>query len=608
MMFRRMAWVATVAAGMALGGCGGGGGSNYPIQVSFSTAPPSSIAINATASVAALVANDSGTGGVTWSATCAGGSGCGTFNPTSTGSAVATTYTAPATIPNPATVTITATSVSDTTKSVSANVTIVSSVTPPLADGTYVYHLSGYDGAGGYTIAGAFTIAAGVITGGEQDFTDPQAGYTDTLVTKTSSVNTAGGNLQIVIDTGNTQIGVNGVETLRGTQVSATRVLLSEYDLSATGTGALDLQTSHAEPANGYAFAISGNDTAGNPLSIGGIFVINGTQLNTSASLFDLSDFTSGAPQTLRRQTFQSGSVTATDSFGRFVLTLVPSTGSTVPQIQLAGYVTSTGRLELVESGQSGDTLNGNTGGSALGQGSNTGKFTNASASVVNQSYAHGSSGVDLNGVASMSGAFALNLNGILTGVLAVNDVQYMGAWTIAGSYAVDPTGRVEATINTLTGGNAPPSNGVLTFELYLDGNGNAMVMGLDAFQTTQGIAFEQDSNFSLSGNYALAGQGAAATSSGGVYWSAVGPVTVTAGTFSGTTDSNPFGGTLKSAVALGGSQNSGQGLLNLTGLNPTSFTTSTAFGYYPLSGNRLWAIEVDNQGLGLLLLEGVTP
>ncbi len=608
-MFRCMAWVAMTAAAMALGGCGGsGGGSNLPIQVSFSTAPPSSLAINATASVAALVANDSGSGDVTWSATCAAGSGCGSFNPTSTGNAVATTYTAPATVPSPATVTITATSVSDTTKSVSATVTIVSSVTPPLADGTYVYHLSGYDGAGAYTIAGAFTVAAGAITAGEQDFTDPTSGYTDNLVTKTSTVNAAGGNLQIVLDTGNTAIGVNGVETLRGTQVSATRVLLSEYDLSATGTGALDLQTSHAEPAGGYAFAISGNDTAGDALAIGGVFVISGTQLNTAASLFDLSDFGSTGPQIFKREAFQSGSVTATDSLGRFVLTLVPSTASTIPQIQLAGYVTSTGRLELVESGQANDTLNANTGGSALGQGANTGNFTNASASVVNQSYAHGSTGVDLNGVASMSGAFALNLNGILSGTLAVNDVTYTGAWTIAGSYAVDPSGRVEATVNTLTGGNAPPSNGVLTFELYLDGNGNAMVMGLDTFQTTQGIAFEQGSGFSLAGNYALAGQGVAATGSGGLYWSAVGPVTVTSGAFSGTTDSNPFGGTLMPAVALGGSQNSGQGLLSLTGLNPTSYTTSTGFGYYPLSGNRLWAIEVDNQGLSLLLLEGVTP
>ncbi len=606
-MFRRMAWVATMVAGMALGGCGGGGDSNVPIQVSFSTAPPSSLAINATASVAALVANDGSGGGVNWSVKCSSPD-CGSFDPTSTGSTVATTYTAPATVPNPATVTITATSASDSTKSVSASVTIVSSVSPPLADGTYVYHLSGYDGAGAYTIVGAFTVAAGLITGGEQDFTDPNAGYTDSLVTKTSTINTAGGNLQIVIDTGNTAIGVNGVETLRGTQVSATRVLLNEYDLSATGSGALDLQTSHAEPAGGYAFAVSGNDSAGNPLAIGGVFVISGTQLSTAGSLFDLSDFLPNGPLVYKSQAFQSGSVTATDSFGRFVLTLVPSTASTIAQIQLAGYVTSTGRLELVESSQANDTLNANTGGSALGQGANTGKFSNSSASVVNQSYAHGSSGVDLNGIASMSGAFALNLNGILTGVLAVNDVTNMGAWNISGSYAVDPTGRVEATINTLTGGNAPPSNGVLTFELYLDGNGNAMVMGADTFQTTQGIAFEQGSGFSLAGKYALAGQGILATNAGGVYWSAVGPVTVTAGNFSGTTDSNPFGGTLMSGVALGGSQNSGQGLLNLTGLNATNYTQSTAFGYYPLSGNRLWAIEVDNQGLSLLLLEGVTP
>ena len=602
-MFKRIA-LAVIASGLlGLGGCGGGGSDSFPISVTFSTSPPSSIATNATASIAALVSNDPNDAGVSWSATCSGGS-CGSFNPTTTGNAVATTYMAPSTIPNPATVTITATSVTDHTKTVSATVTITGTTAPVLADGTYVYHLSGNDSAGPYTVAGAFTVAAGVITGGEQDFTDPQGGYTDSLVPATSTLNTAGRNLQIVLDTGNNAIGVNGVETLRGAVVSATRVLISEFDLSAAGTGSLDLKTGNATPSGGYAFAVSGNDTAGNPLAIGGVLAFNAGTLDTTRSVFDLSDFGTQAT-VLLKQAFQSGSVTAPDSFGRVVLTLVPSSASQIAQMQLTAYVLGTNRMEIVESAEPNDTLNANTGGSALGQGSNTGTFTATSASVLNQSYAHGSGGVDVNGATTMAGGFSLSQNGVLGGVLAVNDVNFIGAWTVGGTYTVDPTGRVTVNVTSLTSQATPPANS-MQFELYLDGNGNAMIMGADSFQTTQGIAFEQGTGFSLAGGYALSGQGVVATTSGGVPWSAVGPVTVTNGSFSGSTDLTA--NSTNNAVALSGTQNSAQGTFSLAGLNATNFNMSTGYGYYPLSGNRLWAIEIDNQGISILLMEGVAP
>ena len=609
-MFKRMfagrLLAATVLVGLA--SCGGGGGSDqFPISVAFSTAPPSSISIGTTASVAAIVSNDPADAGVSWSASCSA-SDCGSFSPATTANASPTTYTPPATVPNPATVTITATSVTDTTKKTSANVTITAPSGPVLADGTYVFHLSGTDSNGPYTVAGAIVVAAGVITAGEQDFSDPNAGYTDSLNVKTSSLNTAGGNIQIVLDTGNSAIGVNGVETLRGTVVSATRVLLSEFDLSAAGSGALDLQTGKAAPAAGYAFAVSGNDTNGNPLAIGGILNFSGTALVTAGSVFDISVFNSSlnvaAPQT--NEVFQSGSVTAPDSFGRVVITLTPLAATGVPVFALAGYIQGPNRIELVESAQNGDMLNANTGGSALGQGANTGTFSLTSASVLGQSYAHGSGGVDPNGAAVFSGAFALNLNGILGGVLAVNDLTSIGAWDMTGTYAVSPTGRITVLVNSLTSGTAAPPTNFLTYELYLDGNGNAMVMGADTFQTSQGIAFEQAS-VTLAGNYALSGQGAVVASGGGAPWSAVGPVKVTSGSVSGYTDFT-WAGQTQPNVTLTGSVNTTNGTLTLAGLNPNSFTSNSGFGYYPLSGNRLWAIEVDNAGVSILLMEGVTP
>jgi len=96
--------------------------------IAVSVAPTSAVAvINKTNNFTATVQDDSANKGVTWALTQKGTActpGCGTVSPASTASGAATTYTAPASVPvNPA-VTITATSVSDTTKSSSAAITI----------------------------------------------------------------------------------------------------------------------------------------------------------------------------------------------------------------------------------------------------------------------------------------------------------------------------------------------------------------------------------------------------------------------------------------------------------------------------------------------------
>ena len=96
---------------------GGGGGSSTPpaaitVIFNFASVPPASLTVGATIAVAAGVTNDSKNAGVTWTASC-GSSQCGSFSPTSTASGTITTYTAPAAVPNPATVTLTATSVTD---------------------------------------------------------------------------------------------------------------------------------------------------------------------------------------------------------------------------------------------------------------------------------------------------------------------------------------------------------------------------------------------------------------------------------------------------------------------------------------------------------------
>ncbi len=74
-------------------------------------------------SFSAAVANDSGSRGVTWSASGPGclGNSCGTFTNVTTNAA---TYNAPTSVSNTLTVTVTATSVADTSKSKSSTVTV----------------------------------------------------------------------------------------------------------------------------------------------------------------------------------------------------------------------------------------------------------------------------------------------------------------------------------------------------------------------------------------------------------------------------------------------------------------------------------------------------
>ncbi len=579
-----------------------------PISVSFVTQPPSSMVISATSSLAATVDNDAKNAGVNWTVTC-GSAQCGSFNPTATGSGSSTVYTAPAAVPTPAAVTVTATSVTDTTKSASATITITAAAPPVIADGTYVYHLSGQDNNLNYYVVGAFTIKNGVITGGEQDFTDAVNFSNDQLVPASSSVTATTGNIQLVFATTDSNVGVNGVLTLRGTPVSGTRMLLSEYDNFGAATGSLDLQTSTAALAGGYAFAINGVDstTAENQLVIGGILNFSGASLNTANSVFDYND---GGGQTLLAQSFSSGSVSTPDSFGRITINLMPS--STVGTIGLTGYVLDGHTIQLLESQP--DALNGDLGGTALAQGSNAGQFSTNS--VVNYTYVHASQGQDTNGPVYLGGSFNFASDGSVSGDLAFNDIANPTGKgnTFGGAlYTVNPTGRVVIS-------NVVPSNLqniTLSFILYLDGNGNGVVLGADNIQQTTGLAYQQNGLADYEGNFAISSQGFLA---GPLYeqpYGAVGPVTISSDTFNGFTDYTSQDQNLQQNgptpfdnypnVPLNGLENNSTGLMTLSGLNSLDFGYSAGFGYYPIDANRVLAIDLDQNSTGFLILESTS-
>ena len=125
--------------------CGGGGSSTTPlsaISVSLSETAATVLA-GTTANFTATVSNDPANMGVQWSVSCVAAP-CGSVSPASTPSGIATTYTAPAALPSRgATITLTATSITDSTKSLSATLIPIGHI--PGYDVGVDYHSTGND-------------------------------------------------------------------------------------------------------------------------------------------------------------------------------------------------------------------------------------------------------------------------------------------------------------------------------------------------------------------------------------------------------------------------------------------------------------------------------
>ncbi len=113
-----------MAAIAALVACGDPKYQAPAIVVAVSTGfpPPTALEISATTGIAAVVTNDPKNAGVNFS--CLPAKECGTFSPNPVASNVPTTYQAPPAVPSGGSVTVTATSVTDSTKSVTATIAI----------------------------------------------------------------------------------------------------------------------------------------------------------------------------------------------------------------------------------------------------------------------------------------------------------------------------------------------------------------------------------------------------------------------------------------------------------------------------------------------------
>ena len=430
--------------------------------------------------------------------------------------------------------------------------------------------------------------------------------FTNSLAASGSSLSKVNGNIQIALNTGNTNLGQNGIETIHGTVVSATRVLISEFDTFASATGSIDQQTSTDAPSGGYAFNVGGFD--GNSpqytFGIGGVINISGPSIVTSGSVLDYND--GGNPA--QDFGFASGSVSAPDSFGRVVFTLNPNSASGLPSFALAGYIIDSNQIQLVETT---DDLQGDLGGTALSQGNNTGKFSTAS--IATNTYILGANGQDafsnVSTVFQMAGAFVFNSDNTVSGIVPFNDLTiHPGAQITSGTYTVDVTGRVTVNVNTDVNGNSFP----FVFQFYLDGNGNALELGVDPTQVTWGQAYLQNSPPSdVEGNYALSTYGFNNSNKLPAF-GAVGPVAISSDNVSGYTDmtvqnSDNSASVATPSVTLTGTVDTTNGGFNLYGLNASlNSQTKSGLGYYPIDGQRVLAIELDGQQMTLMMLEQI--
>jgi hypothetical protein len=716
--------IAAVSMGAALAGCGGSYSTTktpvLPIAVSFSTAAPASMNVNATAPLAVTLTNDSANAGVKWSVTCANTAvgACGSFS--TNGPGTSTVYTAPSALPSATSnsVTVTATSVADSSKMVSATINLgapglrigfspsafppnaiqvgaqvrigavvtgdisnngvswsatcgvhavpcgdfnpaitpsgvstvfeeasvsfigsdvtvkATSVTSPgdsvaipifvsrepssLADGVYVFQLTGTNANGFYSVAGAFTVSGGAITGGEQDFIDPTIGPKSDAITSGSILAIDDGNLWITLKTADTSIGVSGVETLSATLNSSSRASLIGFDASGSSSGTLDLQTGTAAPSGGYAFVAYGRDSAKKATSIGGVLNVDGAgTISGNGSVFGINDTKLAGP--LAAQSFAASTVTAPDGQGRVEFKLKPSVASGIAAIDLVGYVVNSKLVRLVETT---DTYGGSTGGTALGQ---TGTFT--SSSISGNNFVFGAAGEDPNGALQTAGLMVAGPNtgtagavtGNVTGTFSWNDTTGVAIQTplplAAGTYTLDTagvgagTGRV--TLAGLTDSLTTPTF-TYDLELYLTGDGRGLLILMDQDAVISGEGFQQAAGpfdfSSFSGTYALNVRHVVPNGGAETRQNGTGPLTADgANSLAGFFDLNQNPGLNSSNLPLSGNFiASADGVFTgtLAGLDTSPNPPVHNFAYYLVSPSQAVLIETDNAQLTLGFLE----
>lgn len=397
--------------------------NSQALTIAFKPAPPTSIVINGTATATAVVQNDVNKAGVDWTISCAQTLECGSLSSPHTDSGKAVTYSAPLSIHgNAEAVTITAFATADHTANAQSRITVTAFGS--VLSGTYVIGTSGSDQSLflPYHRAGVLTLDGnGGVVAGERtvNFSDPNTGVFTSVTDPITGGNYfvgRDGRGSLTINTHNTNVGQNGVETFSLVVLSASRVLLNKFDdqnlqgtSNETSVGTLDLQSTPPAPSAGYAFVTNGADTSGNPTALGGVFNIDSpSAISGSGSAFDLVSPNLYGPGVFTPSSVVSGNVSPPDTFGAFQVSLATDFGN----VRFNAYPIDGSHAKLIES----DGTVGMTMGDAYNQGASTGTYHKKA--DFTGTYAFGIFGRDLtSSTASLStaGLFSTTGNGTLT-------------------------------------------------------------------------------------------------------------------------------------------------------------------------------------------------
>ena len=537
---------ATIAV---LTGCGG---STFNVQNPQGPPPPNvtvtvqttgltngSVPVNGAVTLTATVQGTSAqvADGVAWYISCSGGAvgACGTLSSPSSASGAAITYTAPASISsNTLTAHIVAYAEAQQTANSISSITITT-FNSSLAAGNYVLQAQGADSSlNPYQVAGVIKIdGQGNITGGEQtaNYISSGLSLSDT-VTGGSYFLGNDGRGTITIQTGDTNIGGNGVETFAFVYLSSSQALISQMDIGSAATGAsatgtLDLQTSTATPTGGYAFVVNGTYVAKtSPVAFGGVFNIDSP--NTISGNGSVTDEIVGKKLNATALGL-SGTLTAPDQFGAVILNLMAPFGAANKAIPLtfAGYIIDATHIELIETDDASGSGFGMTGGVAIGQGGATGTFTGNNS--FSGTYVFGIPGTDLStgnssfapNTLTAAGLFTADGSGNLTNGFAdtfldLNGVQVSGqtgaqiSAAFTGTYSVDSTGTGRAASTAITFNPEPKDDYSPAFFFYLTGitgEGEPAALVLQSGDTHYpsigtGVAYLQSGSPSFNGDY----------------------------------------------------------------------------------------------------------
>jgi hypothetical protein len=341
-------------------------------------------------------------------------------------------------------------------------------------NGPFAFSYTGSDAGGFLAVAGSFVAdGAGHITSGTEDINSGAAVSPNAAVSGTYLVRADGrGTITLNSPAGNS--------TLDFVIVAGGHALVTRFDNRATGSGTIDQQTtsafSNAVLAGSFAFTLSGIDTGGVPMAVGGVFTSDASGALTSG-LDDSND--NGIVVTNDPMT---GSIPVAPT-GRGTATLNTSHGA----LTFAYYVVDPNHLKIV-----GTNTFPALGGEAFRQ---TGPFSNAS---VSGPFAFTVAGADLLSLNPFVAGGVLTSDGggnITSGIEDSNDGgnPINTSVPLTGTYSMAANGRGTLILNTAAG--------TFSFAIY-PSSGGVLVLEVDNTFLTSGSALQQQTTPFTAGSF----------------------------------------------------------------------------------------------------------